>query len=96
MLHRRWEVSEAIARDIIDLVLDWERLGRRLELIDAQLQTQRQREAVMETAYRTGSGNIASMLVTWQRTEDMEARLLEWQVEQTQTQQEQEQLVFGS
>ena len=95
LVRRRWEVSEAIARDIIDLVLDWEQLGRRLELMDTQLQTQQQREAVMEAAYRTGSGSTASMLVTWQRTEDMEARLLEWQVEQTQTRQELERLVFG-
>ena len=79
----------------IRVVLDWERLGRRLDLLNDQLQTQRQREAVMEAAYRTGSGSTTSMLVTWQRTEDMEARLLEWQVEQTQTRQELERLVLG-
>lgn len=95
LVRRRWEVSEAIAQDIVDLVLDWERLGRRLELMDTQLQTQQQREAVMEAAYRTGSGSTSSMLITWQRTEDMEARLLEWQVEQTQTRQELERVVFG-
>lgn len=95
LVRRRWEVSEAIAQDIIELVLDWERLGRRLDLLNDQLQTQRQREAVMEAAYRTGAGSTTSMLVTWQRTEDMEFRLLEWQVEQTQTRQELEWLVIG-
>ncbi|MEM7772288.1 MAG: hypothetical protein AAF327_17465 [Cyanobacteria bacterium P01_A01_bin.37] len=95
LVRRRWEVSEAIAQNIVDLVLDWERLERRLALMETQLQTQRQRAAVMEAAYRTGSGSTASMLVTWQRTEDMEARVLEWQVDQMQTRQELERLVFG-
>lgn len=95
LVRRRWEVTEAIASQVVDLVLDWERLERRLELAETQLQTQRQRAEVMEAAYRTGSGSTASMLVTWQRTEDMEARLLEWQVEQETIQGQLESVVYG-
>lgn len=95
LVRRRWEVSEAIAQDIVGLVLDWERLERRLALMETQLQTQRQRAEVMEAAYRTGSGSTASMLVTWQRTEDMEAQLLEWQVDQSNIERQLESLVYG-
>ncbi|NEP54534.1 MAG: TolC family protein [Moorea sp. SIO3C2] len=95
LVRRRWEVTEAIASDVIDLVLEWERLDRRVELLVSQLQTQTQRQAVMEAAYRTGAGSTTSMLSVWQRTEDLEGRSLETQIEQNQTRQELERMVFG-
>lgn len=95
LVRRRWEVSEAIAQTIIDEVLNWERLDRQLELLDSQMLTQQQQQAVMEASYRTGSGSTATMLTVWQRAEELEARLIETQIDQTQTRQGLERLVFG-
>ena len=95
LVRRRWEVSEAIAQTIIDQVLNWERLDRQLDLLETQSLTQQQQQAVIEASYRTGSGNTATMLTVWQRSEDLEARRVEAEIDQTQTRQELERLVFG-
>ena len=94
LVRRRWEVSEAIASEVIDRVLEWERLDRQVGLMIAQLHTQRQRAAVIEAGYRTGSGSTPSMLTVWQQTEDLEARLLETQIDQNQVRQELEGVVY--
>lgn len=95
LVRRRWEVSEAVAQTIIDQVLNWERLDRQLELLDSQILTQQQQQAVMEASYRTGLGSTPTMLTVWQRSEDLEARQIEAQIDQTQTRQGLERLVFG-
>ena len=88
LVRRREEVAEGLAREVVELVLEYEQLGRQIELLDSQLLTQQQRQAVMEAQYRTGQGRTTTMLGVWQRTEDLEARQLEKQILQTQTQQE--------
>ena len=94
LVRRRWEVSEAIAQEVIDRVLEWERLDRQVGLMITQLHTQRQRAAVIEAGYRTGVGSTPSMLTVWQQTEDLEARLLETQIDQNQVRQKLEGVVY--
>ena len=62
LVRRRREVTEVSASEVIDLVLGWERLERRVELLVSQLQNRTQRETVMEAVYRTGAGSTTSML----------------------------------
>lgn len=83
-MRRREEVAEGLAREVIDGVLEYEALGRRLALLERQLETQLQRQAVMEVAYRTGQGNTATMLGVWQQTEDLQARIEEVGIEREQ------------
>jgi hypothetical protein len=77
LIRRREEVATAIAREVIDQVLGYEQLGRQGELLDSQIVTQRNQQAVMEASYRTGGGSTSAMLTVWQRTEDLEARSAE-------------------
>ena len=77
LIRRREEVATALAREVIDQVLGYEQLGRQLELLDSQIVTQRQRQAVMEVGYRMGEGTTGTMLTVWQQTEDLEARRVE-------------------
>ena len=93
LIRRRQEVAEGLGREVIRLVLRWERLRRDAELLDSQLLTQRQRVAVLEAGYRTGGGSTPSMLSVWQRTEDLAARREEKAIEQSQVQRELAQLV---
>lgn len=87
-IRRRASVAENLARDIIDAVLCYEKLGREVALIASQLETQQQRRvSIMESAYRTGRGSTTSMLSIWQRTEDLEARQQEQVVLQEQAKQ---------
>ena len=85
LLRRREEVAEAIAQDVIDLVLEYEELDRRLESLNGQLDTQLQRQAVLEVRYRTGQGTTNQMLSMWQRTDDLKARIAELDIQQRQT-----------
>ena len=71
LVWRRKEVAESLAREVIDGVLEYEALGRRLELLESQLETQLQQQVVMEVVYRTGQGTTATMLGVWQCTEDL-------------------------
>lgn len=84
LVRRREEVAESLAREVIDGVLEYEALGRRLALLESQLETQRQRQAVMEVSYRTGQGSTATMLSVWQRTEDLQAQIEEVGIEREQ------------
>ena len=93
LIRRRQEVAEGLGRDVIRLVLRWERLERDVELLDSQLLTQRQRVSVLEAGYRTGGGSTTSMLSAWQRTEDLAARREEKAIEQSQVKRELAQLV---
>lgn len=77
LIRRREEVAESLAREVVDQVLEYEQLGRRLELLDAQIVTQEQREAVLEVSYRMGEGSTINMLGIWQQTEDMVAKRAE-------------------
>ena len=77
LIRRREEVAETLAREVVDQVLEYEQLGRRLELLDAQIVTQEQREAVLEVSYRMGEGSTINMLGIWQQTEDMVAKRAE-------------------
>ncbi len=77
LIRRREEVAEALAREVVDQVLEYEQLGRRLELLDAQIVTQEQREAVLEVSYRMGEGSTVNMLGIWQQTEDLLAKRAE-------------------
>lgn len=74
LIRRREEVAEGITREVLDLVLAHEKTVRNGELLASQLETQRQRVAVRESAYRTGHSSTESMLSLWQRTEDLETR----------------------
>ncbi|MEM9483408.1 MAG: hypothetical protein AAGA83_06920 [Cyanobacteria bacterium P01_F01_bin.116] len=93
LIRRREEVAEGIAQDVVDLVLDYEKLGRQADLIASQLETHRLRVTVRESAYRTGQGSTESMLSLWQRTEDLEARCQERLIGQAQVIRELEVLV---
>jgi hypothetical protein len=94
LLRRREEVAEAIAEDVIDLVLDYEASGRRLEALDGRLTTQLQRQAVLEVRYRTGQGTTDQMLSMWQQTDELRARIDEVQIDQDQTVRELEVLCY--
>ena len=93
LVRRREEVAEGLARDVVGLVLEYEELSRRIDLLDSQLLTQRQREAVMEIAYRTGQGSTTTMLGVWQRTDDPEARKEEKVIDRKRVVTELEQLI---
>lgn len=93
LIRRREEVATAIAREVVDQVLQYEQMGRQLELLDSQLVTQRNRQAVMEVGYRLGEGTTGTMLTVWQRTEDLEARRAEMLIEQGRVVVELEQLI---
>ena len=84
LVRRREEVAESLAREVVDGVLEYEALGRRLELLESQLETQLQRQAVMEVAYRTGQGSTGTMLSVWQRTEELQAQIEEVGIEREQ------------
>ena len=88
LLRRREEVAEAIAQDVIDLVLAYETADRRLETLTGQMETQLQRQAVLEARYRTGQGTTDQMLRMWQRTDDLKARRAEAEIQQGQTMRE--------
>lgn len=85
LVRRREEVAENLTREVIDLVLNVEQLDRRLDSLEGQLQTQRQRQAVMEARYRTGQGSTDQMLRMWQRTDDLQARIDETAIARGQT-----------
>lgn len=82
LVRRREEVATALAREVIDQVLEYEQLGRQLELLDEQIVAQLQRQAVMEVSYRLGEGSTSAMLTVWQQTEDLEARRVEMAISQ--------------
>lgn len=84
LVRRREEVAEGLARKVVELVLEYEELGRRIELLDSQLVTQQQRQLILEAQYRTGQGSTTTMLSVWQRTEDLEARRAEKGIDQEQ------------
>ena len=85
LIRRREEVAEGLAREVIDLVLEYEAADRHLETLQSQIATQASRQAVMEASYRTGAGSTTTMLGVWQRTEDLEARYRELEIQQGQT-----------
>ena len=87
-------MAEDIAQEVIDLVLEYEASGRRLESLNSQLETQLQRQAVMEVAYRTGQGSTTTMLSMWQRTDDLKARIAEVEIQQGQIVRELEVLCY--
>lgn len=93
LIRRREEVATALAREVIDQVLQYEQLGRQLELLDSQIVTQRHRQAVMEVGYRMGEGTTGTMLTVWQQTEDLEARRVEMAIAQGRIVAELEQVV---
>ena len=84
LLRRREEVAETLTRDVVDLVLDHEKLLRRGELTASQLATQELRQAAQEAKYRTGQSSTDAMLRVWQRTEDYQARCEENRVDSLQ------------
>lgn len=96
LIRRREEVAEDITREVVELVLDYEKLDRQLVLITTQYDTQHQRQAVMEVAYRTGGSSTSRMLTVWQRTEDIAARLEEQRITQVQYRQQLEHLTQGN
>lgn len=85
-----------ITREVVDRVLAYEKLDRQLALTVTQHETQQQRQAVMEAAYRTGDGSTSQMLTVWQRAEDIAARLEEQRITQTQYRQQLESLTQGN
>ena len=93
LIRRREEVATAIAREVVDQVLQYEQMGRQLELLDSQLVTQRNRQAVMEVGYRMGQGTTGTMLTVWQQTDDLEARRVEVAIAQERVVAELEQMV---
>ena len=93
LIRRRKEVAEGITREVVDLVLEYERLGRQAELIESQLESQQLRVAVTEARYRTGQGLMSSMIGLWQRSEDLMARYQEKRNEQVWVERELEILI---
>jgi hypothetical protein len=91
LIRRREEVAEDLAREVIGLVMDYERLGRELGLLASQIETQRLQQSVLEAAYRTGQGSTVQMMGVWQRTETLQAQLQERLVAQRQARRELEQ-----
>jgi len=77
LMRRREEVATALTREVVNYVLEYEQLGRQLDLLEMQMITQRHQQSVMEVGYRMGQGNTNTMLSVWQRTEDLEARRVE-------------------
>ena len=93
LIRRREAVAEEITREVVELVLEYEQLGRRADLFASQLESHRLRVAVAEARYRTGQGSTSSMIGLWQRTEDLAARCQEKRISQIQTVRELELLV---
>ncbi|EKU97111.1 hypothetical protein Lepto7375DRAFT_0983 [Leptolyngbya sp. PCC 7375] len=81
LIRRLEAVGDEIAGEVVDLVLDYEQMIRKGQLLAAQLETQRQRQAVQETKYRTGQSSTDAMLRVWQRTADLEARCDEHRID---------------
>lgn len=86
LIRRREAIAENLAREVVEAVLNYERLERELSLIDSQLMTHLQRVGVMEASYRTGQGSTTTMLSVWQRTEELSAALEEKRIAQSQVQ----------
>ncbi|MFG6107182.1 hypothetical protein U2F10_33410 [Leptothoe sp. EHU-05/26/07-4] len=84
LIRRREEVTEGIAREIVDLVLNYEHLDRQAMLLVSQLESHRLQVAVAEARYRTGQGATTSMIGLWQRTADLAARCSEYRIGQAQ------------
>ena len=84
LVRRREEVAEGLARQVIGRVLEVEALDRQRQALMGQLETQLQRQAVMEVSYRTGQGSTATMLTVWQRTEELQAQIEEVGIEREQ------------
>jgi hypothetical protein len=77
LMRRREEVATELTCEVVDYVLEYEQLGRQIDLLDTQIVTQQHQQAVMEVGYRMGQGDTSAMLSVWQRTADMEARRVE-------------------
>lgn len=84
LIRRREEVAEGIAREIVDLVLNYEHLDRQAMLLASQLESHRLQVAVAEARYRTGQGSTTSMIGLWQQTADLAARCSEHRIGQAQ------------
>ena len=84
LIRRRETIAEEITSDVVDLVLDYEMLGRRADLMRSQIDSHRLRVSVAEAKYRTGQGSTEFMIRLWQRTEDLEARCSESLIGQAQ------------
>ncbi len=80
LIRQRENQAQQIADDVVGLVLNYEQLDRKADLIASQLETHRLRVTVRESAYRTGQGSTETMLRLWQRTEDLDARCLEYRL----------------
>ena len=93
LIRRREAVAEALTRDVVDLVLDYEQLNRRTDLIASHIESHRLRVAVAESRYRTGQGSTSNMIGLWQRSEDLAGQCQEQQIEQVQVKRELETLV---
>ncbi len=88
LIRRRESVAEELTREVVDLVLDYERLDRQAVLIESQLESHRLRVEVAEARYRTGQGSTNSMIGMWQRTEDLTVRCSEKRIGQAQVERE--------
>ena len=88
LIRRREEVAEDLAQKVVDLVFEHKTFIRRGYLTYSRLETQRHRQAAQEAKYRTGQTNTDSMLRTWQRTEELEAKCEENRIAHLQTIQE--------
>ena len=77
LIRRRESEAQSIAEEVVDLVLDYEKLGREVELIRSQLQSHLLQVGVYEARYRTGLGATSTMIRLWQRTDDLNSRCVE-------------------
>lgn|GEM_PF-5883250 len=79
--------------EVLELVLAYEKLERKLAGVrwrslpagESQLAAHQQRVAILEASHRTGEGSTAQMIQLWQRTEDIEAKVRETEINQSQT-----------
>lgn len=84
LIRRRENEAQSIAEEVVGLVLNYEKLGREVELIRSQLQSHLLQVAVYESRYRTGHGSTNSMLRLWQRTDNLNSRCVERYIGQDQ------------
>jgi hypothetical protein len=84
LVRRRAELTVSVHDEVLGLVLEVEKGDRQIALLQAQLESQRRRVAIVEVGYRLGQGETIEMMSLWQQTENLGARLVEVQVSREQ------------
>jgi outer membrane protein TolC len=80
LVRRRAELTVSLHDEVLGLVLEVEKGDRQIALLQAQLESQRRRVAIVEVGYRLGQGETTEMMGLWQQTENLRSRLVEVEV----------------